>query len=366
MASRRDFLAGLLAAGAVPRPGWAEAGAPDFLAAGRRGSGDYVLCGLRASGDLAFEVALPGRGHAGAGHPERPEAVAFARRPGTFALVIDCRTGAVLARLETPPGRHFMGHGTFSAEGRLLYTPENAFDEGQGRIGIWDASAGYRRIGEFWSGGIGPHEALFLPGSDVMAIANGGIDTHPDSGRTKLNLPVMRPALVYASAAGEILETVDLPPEWHLNSIRHLAVRSDGLVAAAMQWEGDVAAAPPLLMLHRRGQVPSFPAFDPAGHRAMQGYAGSVALSGDGRIVAISSPRGALVQSFETATGRPLAAVAQADVCGLAPAGEGLLLTSGTGRIARFSGAGAETLAEQPVAWDNHVVALNRAGSRPG
>ncbi|WP_236638585.1 DUF1513 domain-containing protein [Mangrovicoccus ximenensis] len=258
-----------------------------------------------------FQLPLPGRGHAGAAHPERPEAVAFARRPGTFALVIDCRSGAVLAELESPENRHFMGHGTFSADGSLLFTPENAYDLGEGRIGIWDAAAGYRRIGEFRSGGVGPHEALFLPGTGVLAIANGGIDTHPDSGRAKLNLPVMKPNLAYATADGEILETVDLPPDWHLNSIRHLAVRSDGLVAAAMQWEGDIAVAPPLLMLHRRGGAPVFAAFEGDAHRQMQGYAGSVAMSRDGQMAAISSPRGSLVQCFDAETGAPLQSLAE-------------------------------------------------------
>ncbi|WP_269099606.1 hypothetical protein [Mangrovicoccus ximenensis] len=43
MTSRRSFLTGLLAAGALPRPSWAEAGAPDALAAGKVGTGAYVL-----------------------------------------------------------------------------------------------------------------------------------------------------------------------------------------------------------------------------------------------------------------------------------------------------------------------------------
>ncbi|WP_172329561.1 DUF1513 domain-containing protein [Mangrovicoccus sp. HB161399] len=359
MASRRSFLTGLLAAGALPRPSWADAGAPDVIAAGKTGSGGYVICGLRASGEIVFRLPLPGRGHAGAAHPERPEAVAFARRPGTFAVVIDCRSGAVISQLESPESRHFMGHGTFSADGSLLYTPENAYDLGEGRIGIWDVASGYRRIGEFWSGGVGPHEALFLPGTQVMAIANGGIDTHPDSGRAKLNLPVMKPNLSYATPEGEILETVDLPPEWHLNSIRHLAVRRDGLVAAAMQWEGDIAQAPPLLMLHRQGGAPVFASFGGDEHRQMQGYAGSVAMSADGQVVAISSPRGSLVQSFDAGTGTPLASLAEPDVCGLAPLGSGLMATAGTGRVTRIEDGRLARLAEQPVSWDNHVVALH-------
>ena len=88
---RRAFLA-TLAAACAPRLTWAEVGSPAFLAAGKEGEG-FVLHGLSAAGQSLFQIALPGRGHAAAAHPTRAEAVAFARRPGTFALVLDCGTG---------------------------------------------------------------------------------------------------------------------------------------------------------------------------------------------------------------------------------------------------------------------------------
>jgi len=54
------------------------------------------------------------RGHDAAAQPTRPEAVAFARRPGRFALVIDCRNGDVTARLLAPQGRYFHAMGIAS------------------------------------------------------------------------------------------------------------------------------------------------------------------------------------------------------------------------------------------------------------
>ena len=56
--------------------------------------------------------------------------MAFARRPGTFALVIDCAEGREVARLHTPEGRHFYGHGAFTPDGGLLFTTENAIEDG--------------------------------------------------------------------------------------------------------------------------------------------------------------------------------------------------------------------------------------------
>ena len=89
MATRRGFLAGLLATGALPRLGWAEVGHPAYLAAAKTADGGFALHGLSGRGVSLFHLALPSRGHAATAHPTRAEAVAFARRPGTFALVID-------------------------------------------------------------------------------------------------------------------------------------------------------------------------------------------------------------------------------------------------------------------------------------
>jgi len=85
MTSRRAFLAGLAAA-AVPLPSWADAGSPAWLACAMEPDGGFALFGLALDGSDTFRLPLPTRGHAGAAHPSRPEAVVFARRPGGWAL----------------------------------------------------------------------------------------------------------------------------------------------------------------------------------------------------------------------------------------------------------------------------------------
>ncbi len=355
MPSRRAFLAGL-AATAVPRLSWADAGNPAYLAAARAPSGAYALFGLTREGQDIFRIPLPDRGHAAAAHPQLPEAVAFARRPGRFALVIDCLTGQLRQRLDAPAGRHFYGHGAFLDDGRILATSENEIDSGQGVIGLWARDAGYARIGEFASGGIGPHEIKALPG-DVLVVANGGIRTHPDHGRDKLNLETMRPNLAYLSAHGEMLEQVELAPELWQNSIRHLAVAPDGQVGFAMQWQGAPEDGVPLLGLHRRGAAPVLAEAGLAEQIAMQGYAGSGAFSGDGQQVAITSPRGGRLHVFDSEGGF-LASHRRADICGLAAAPAGLLATDGLGGVLAGSGDGLRPLAKAERAWDNHLVPI--------
>lgn len=356
MIHRRSFLAALLAAGATPHLGWAAAGNPSYLAAARDRDGGFALYGLDTAGAATFRVPLPARGHAGAGHPSLAQAVAFARRPGRFALVLDCARGDVMHRLTPPEGRQFNGHGTFSADGAALFTSEQRSDTSEGVIGVWDAAAGYTRYDEVPSGGIGPHDLRLMPDADTLVVANGGIATDPTN-RRKLNLPTMRPNLTYLSLSGQVRAQVELEPELRQNSIRHLAVRPDGLVGFAMQWQGEPGAATPLLGLHRMGETPVLAPAPLADELAMQGYAGSIAFGGAGPGIAITSPRGGRVHRFSD-DGSFVAALPRADVCGLAPMGGGYLASDGLGGLMQVDDTGARPLARHDCAWDNHIVAL--------
>jgi hypothetical protein len=349
---RRQFLGALIASAGVPALSWADAGDPMFLAAAREADGAYALFGLDQAGQDLFRIPLPTRGHAATAHPSVPEAVAFARRPGTYALVIDCVGGAVTHRLQAPKGRHFYGHGAFIADGDLLVTSENDIATGQGVLGLWSRREGYRRVGERASGGVGPHEILHL-GNDILAVANGGIHTHPDRGREKLNLGTMRPNLSYVTLDG-VQEVVTLAPELHQLSIRHLAAQG-GQVAFAMQYQGDPSDEVPLLGLHRRGAAPVLAQADFPEQLAMKGYAGSVASAGDE--VASTSPRGGRVHLFDRAGGF-VRSTLRRDVCGVSAGAQGLVVTDGMGGVLRLDAEGARALRKAPRAWDNHLIRL--------
>ncbi len=358
MTSRRTFIKAAIAATFVPRLSWADAGSPAYLGAARDASGDYALYGMDGAAQILFRVPLPARGHAAAAHPRKPEAVAFARRPGTFAVVVNCATGSVTHRLDAPQGHHFMGHGVFVGDGNLMLTPENHYTEKKGVLGIWDRAKGYKRVGEVPSHGIGPHDIRELSDGSLV-VANGGIFTHPEigEGREKLNIAEMKPSLTYLNADFGLAEQHVLAPELHQNSIRHLAVGPDDQVGFAMQWEGDTAEPVPLLGLHRRGEEVVLAEADLAEHLMMQGYAGSIAFSGDGSEVAITSPRGGRLQRF-TSDGTFLGAVLRADLCGLAPFGAGYLGSDGFGALLALKDDMRPLTAVPGLAWDNHLVAL--------
>lgn len=352
MVGRRRFLAGLGALGGLPGLAWADLGNPAFVAAGKRGGG-YVLAGLDTSGARLFDLALPARGHAAAAHPTQAVVVAFARRPGQFAYVIACGNGAVLHRLTPPEGRQFNGHGVYSADGSLLMTSEVVATGSAGRIGLWETRR-YTRLGEWETGGIGPHDIKRLPDGRLI-VANGGIATDPTD-RTKLNIGQMRPNLALLSPQGALLDLAELPRDLHQNSIRHLALVPGG-VAFAMQWEGEAGAAVPLLGLWSPGSAPR--AIDwPQGQRlAMKGYAGSIAASADGALIALTSAPGGVVVLCDGG-GVPHVTHARADISGVAAQGAGFVATDGQGAVWACDSAGLVPLARADTLWDNHLVAL--------
>src|SRR5690606_29496436 len=126
---RRSFMrAGGIgfAAALSPRALMALAPADAVLAAGcRAADGTLGIATVSERGEIVDRTALPARAHGMAFSAAAGRLVAFARRPGTFAMVTDPSGNAAPIMVSAPDGRHFYGHGTFSPDGRLLYASEN-------------------------------------------------------------------------------------------------------------------------------------------------------------------------------------------------------------------------------------------------
>lgn len=312
------------------------------------GEKQYGIALLTGSGEIVHRYVLPERGHDSVFDPQGRRLVTFARRPGTFAAVIDMSGNDTPAIMHAPEDRHFYGHGRFSADGRLLYATENDFDNARGVIGVYDATDGFSRIGEFFSGGIGPHDMTVLPGGTKMLIANGGLETHPDYGRTVLNVATMRPNLALVDlATSDILAVHELPPHMHKLSIRHLSMTEDGTVWFATQNQGDIHELMPLAgSITMDGELRLLDMAE-EDLRSMRGYIGSVVVNETAGSVVLTSPQGNVALEVDRATGHVLARHEITDVCGAAPKGKGFLLSSGTGML-----YGRKT----NLAWDNHIV----------
>jgi uncharacterized protein len=352
--NRRTFLAGAGAAWAgTLLPVQAEALTKDdtlFASAFMGKDQTYGFALLNSAGEIITQQKLPDRGHSFAANGPDGKAVIFARRPGTFALAFDPKRQTEPQLFSSPEGSHFYGHGLFSADGKLLYATENAYKAGKGMIGIYDVAAGFKRIGAFASGGIDPHDMVLMADGKTLCVANGGILTHPDSGRQKLNLDTMKSVISFIDVtSGKILESHELPASLQRLSLRHMAADATGSIWIGGQFEGDELTRPPLIARVGLGQELMMPDFAPELTNAFGNYIGSVAASADGKRIAFTSPVGGTMLVVDAKTASPIETRSITKVCGVVGSGNDFLVSTENGDM------GAQHYDEH---WDNHIRQL--------
>ena len=357
---RRDFLraAGLTFAASLTPGALAAAGSADamFATAYQSRSGQFGVAVLTDQGRLIHSLRLPDRGHDITIDPVSRRSVVFARQPGTFAVVFDLAGTAEPLTIASIAGRHFFGHGVFSPDGALLYATENDFENAAGMVGVYDATDGFRRIGEFPTHGIGPHEILLCPDGRTLAVANGGIETHPDFGTAKLNISTMKPSLAFIDRAhGALVELHELDPSLHKLSIRHMDFDHRGTLWFGCQHEGPATERPALVGSARLGdglellQLP-----DPV-LIGLRNYVGSVAANPSAGAVAVTSPQGNSLVVIDTDKRAVLQARSLVEVCGVAPDAAGFVASTGTGDVVAPTGS---VHSEPDYVWDNHILAI--------
>lgn len=360
MWERRAFLKAVgagFAASLLPRQALAlERSELVFASSVQTASGGYGAVLLGERGELIASIALPDRGHDITISREAGRGVVFARQPGTFAVVFDPAGREAPVTLTSVAGRHFYGHGVFSPDGRLLYATESDFEAAQGVVGIFDATDGYRRIGEFPTYGTGPHEMLLMPDGVTFVVANGGIETHPDFGRAELNIETMDPSVVFIDRRdGRLVGQLRLDAGLHQLSIRHMAIDGRGRVWFGCQYKGAPADSPQLVGYASIDGDISLIELPPETLADLRNYVGSVAASADGATIAVSSPEGDLLVAIDVEGKRPVLVETLRNGCGLAADGAGFVATSGEGEMIGIAGARRDRQSFDFL-FDNHVL----------
>lgn len=347
-------------------PTWADE-LPNFMLCAKNADGEFVAVRITEAGGIEQQFTLHDRSH-GHAKSSNGDVAIFARRPNNQLYLID-RHGKLKVHY-APDDRHFFGHGVFSPDGKLLYTSENDFDNEQlaatGVIGVWDVKLGVK-IGEFLSGGIGVHQLMLMPDGETLVVANGGILTHPDHPRQKLNLADMQPNLAFINRKnGQVISSISLPNELHQLSIRHIDVTQKGKVVLAMQYQGDRTDQVPLLATIAPNAALEFAQTPQDMLTKNKQYIGSTCFDKTGQFFAASSPRGHIV-SFYGENGQFLSQYSMPDVCALAPTSQPFefILASGMGDISLYN---AQFKTEQKLRiqslktnlyqWDNHMLML--------
>lgn len=334
--------------------------------------GKHFFSMIGNDGRLVMDIPLPARGHDMALHPMENQVAVIARRPGSFVWIIDLATKQVIEKISAINGRHFYGHGLFTKDGSKLLCSENAYESGEGVIGVYDVRNNFDRIDEFKSHGVGPHDLKMLNDGKTLVVANGGIRTHPDLPRVKSNLLTMRPNLAYVSSEnGHLINKFEPESEWHQLSIRHIDISADDQVAIAMQFQGKPFVQPPLVAIQRGGHPMQFLMAPPPIQSRMQNYCGSVVFGDGGSEFVVSSPRGGLV-TYWSAAGDYIGAHKQLDACGISRAinqPRSFLVSDGTGSIMQANlRTKSKNVSEKTIEtkfsfggskWDNHMISYS-------
>ena len=300
---------------------------------------------LAAEGRDVATIPLNMRAH---GLAQRGDTLAvFPRRPGTRFAVVDLARLEVRAVVEAPPSRHFYGHGAFAKDGRTLLVTENDLDTLDGAIGLYDLGPPARRLGAVSLPRPGPHDIRRVPDTDRFHIALGGLRTHPDYGRTPLNLDGFASEVATLDLARGGIDPMGPWDGTDGVSLRHLAEDGAGRLYVGGQRQDGRAGG--VLWLVEDGRVR---ALDP-GDR-LGGYASSVAAHGDRAVVTSKETGVALV--FD---GGRLTSSRRMEGASAAALGPGLCALSGHARLDLggpivAAGAGHE--------FDNHGAAIEPLG----
>ncbi|MDB6049821.1 MAG: hypothetical protein JWR17_2567 [Pseudomonas sp.] len=360
---RRQALAlGSVLLGACTLGGWTvfrQKQTPPLLLSARDDSdGNHFAVGYRLDGRQVFATQVGQRCHDIVNHPDLPLALFVARRPGTESYLLDVRDGRLLQTITSAPNRHFYGHAVIHKGGDWLYATENdTTDPGRGLLGVYRfIDERLVRSTEMPTHGVGPHQVSWMPDGETLVVANGGIRTEAES-RVDMNLNAMQPSLVLMRRDGMLLskETLSQP----MNSIRHLAIASDGTLVSGQQFMGDRQTTADLLAIKRPGMP--FVAF-PVGEsqlQAMNHYSASVAIHSGLRLVAMSAPRGNRLFIWDLDSGEVRLDAPLADCAGIGAVADGFVATSGQGRC-RFYDCRQPQIVATPLQlpaglWDNHL-----------
>ncbi|HEX5738909.1 MAG TPA: DUF1513 domain-containing protein [Hydrogenophaga sp.] len=297
--SRRRWLLGAAAFGLSPS--WATPGTPRLIAAWQAAAKQHI--GVIEMGSTQWSIrhalAVPTRAH-GLTVEASGSVLAVARRPGDWLLRWHPASGQTQWHW-IEDDRRFNGHAVASTDGHTVWTTETDLETAQGLLAVRDAAT-LEKTAECSTHGMDPHELLVLPHrvGDIPAgslvVANGGIPTLPETGRSKRELGRMDASLVALDPRdGGMLGQWRLPDP-HL-SIRHLAWDPDSAtVGIALQAEHRETAV--------RQRAPVFAAWDGRQLQAarkqppVQGYGGDIcALPGGGFVV--SCPRADTLALFD-------------------------------------------------------------------
>jgi len=319
-------------------------------------AGGHQLLVQQLNNTVEAAYSMPFRGHDVLLDEQR--IIVFGRRPETRCFVIDQQSRQTQI-VQAAKHRHFYGHGVVHEN--ALLTTENNYADGIGVIGIRDRNS-LQTIGEYSSYGIGPHDCQLLADGNTLAVANGGMRTHPETGYRTLNKGSISPSLVLIDIhSGDKIDEFRLDDK--LLSIRHLSVSADGGIAAALQYQGNAYQATPESLVAVLTPVGKFRLLESerSAIKAMHGYMGDIAWHDASKVLAVTSPKGNQVTFWNPEQHRHSWSLNVAEACGIVSNESGFIVSTQHGALHYIKASHTPVAAQQLLAsndtfaWDNHA-----------
>lgn len=358
MINRREFLlsgASLVFSSLLPFKASAGTTQPILISACQHKSGLYYGAAVTLDGQVIFAIPLPERVHDCLYIEEKNSVIFFGRSPSQHCYIVDFSTKYIVATMTTRENHHYYGHGVFQKETGRLYLTENNYKTGQGIIGIYNVNDDYRRVGAFFSYGVGPHQLGLLSDQKTLVVANGGLLTHPGLSEEALNLDSFESSLTYIDTQNGARVDQFFCPD-RQNSLRHIALDSqDRVFIGAQAYSEDT---PPLIYVHGGEDNLQAMEADELTWLRHKDYTASLAVVGD--TLAVTSPRGNVISLWDTQSNQCSRIINSHDVAGVCVSSDNTFVaTSGFGAIKQLSffgdGTASENTTETEFAWDNHA-----------
>lgn len=344
-----------------------------------KNTSEVFFCGVKRNVDSKFGLLsfspkgeenwfheLDARMHDCAKHPNKNHLALFARRPGQFFEVLDSTTGKIIKKINRDKNRFYQGHGIYSKDGNYLCVSETDFESSAGKIGVYSVKNHYKKAFEINSGGIEPHQIELHPiFKNKIIVANGGIKSHPDNSKIKLNLNNMSSNISIIDIEKKTTsKRFQFDSSWQKNSLRHLTSDQKSLIAVGTQYQEPISKkiAPVVALLDLKSNELSYLEAPIKAYKNMKNYCASVSFDHKGEILYATSPKtGAILswniedRSFRNEWKFP-------DVAALASSNQNMVFTSGNGEVAYQKGFKYPLEKflhfKNSYQFDNHMISL--------
>jgi hypothetical protein len=304
---RRDFIKGSVGLYLSSMTGlYASTTQPEFLIAPEKyfKSRTFGVGIINLNKEMALRVPTRFEGHVVIPHTQDGDlAIMAAQRPGTVSYLFSISKQKIIQAFKSSKDHHFYGHGIIMNGGNEVWMTEVHNDSGLGKI-VKRSFPKMEIVGEFDSGGYGPHEMVHINKSNQFVVAHGGDFTSKssqliyDPATTDKHLSKVS---YFSQKDGQKLNETDCPDPEKIMSIRHLDVHreTETVVMTIIRPHENKTKKHPCIGYQEKGKAIKFFETPPEIYDELKMFGLSIKVSQKSGKVALTSHKGNAVAFWD-------------------------------------------------------------------